>query len=361
MRTEDCIQQGVCQMFLNQEWSREKVSAALAVVFCMQMMVLLGSQAGTDVSADGTSIHSNGYDYRPPNHMAYVAGTISQNLIPINVATNIAGAPISTEGFNPIDLAITPNGRTLYAVSTSPNFAVLAVDLRTGTITHSIPFPESNLIAIAMSPDGKTAYVTDLAQQRVIPIDLAVNTPGTPIELEAGAYDIAITPDGSKAYVTTLSGTDIFVINLITNAVQEVISIGEIARNVAITPDGTRAYVTLASFNIICIDISSSVISGPFSTGAGGGGPLAISPDGLTAFLVSGTDFISFNLTSNMVGPSITFGATLDDLAITSDGKTAYVVDNTNNTATPVDLVNLVPSEPIPAGNQPFAIAVTPD
>src|SRR5215467_3858033 len=53
---------------------------------------------------------------------------------------------------------------------------------------------------IAITPDGKTAYVT--GPGTVIPINTATNTPGPPIHIPGGYIRaIAITPDGRTAYV----------------------------------------------------------------------------------------------------------------------------------------------------------------
>ena len=47
---------------------------------------------------------------------------------------------------------------------------------------------------IAITPDGKTAYVINFASASVTPIATATNTAGTPIEVGDGPYAIAVTP-----------------------------------------------------------------------------------------------------------------------------------------------------------------------
>ena len=53
--------------------------------------------------------------------------------------------------------------------------------------------------AIAITPDGKTAYVANSGT--VTPITTATDTAGTPITAGSDPYAIAITPDGKTAYV----------------------------------------------------------------------------------------------------------------------------------------------------------------
>ena len=52
----------------------------------------------------------------------------------------------------------------------------------------------SGALAIAIMPDGKTAYVVCYASGTVTPITTATNTPGKPIKLGQGLFAIAITP-----------------------------------------------------------------------------------------------------------------------------------------------------------------------
>ena len=58
---------------------------------------------------------------------------------------------------------------------------------------------------IAITPDGKTAYVVDGADHpgwgTVTPIATATNTAGKPIRVGAVPQAIAMTPDGKTAYV----------------------------------------------------------------------------------------------------------------------------------------------------------------
>ena len=59
----------------------------------------------------------------------------------------------------------------------------------------------SNPDAIAITPDGKTAYVANDGSDTVTPIATATNTAGPPITVGSGPNAIAITPDGKTAYV----------------------------------------------------------------------------------------------------------------------------------------------------------------
>ena len=65
----------------------------------------------------------------------------------------------------------------------------------------------SNPAAIAITPNGKTAYVANGGTSTVTPIATATNTPGTPIALAAGATPVAIivASNGQTVYVTNFA------------------------------------------------------------------------------------------------------------------------------------------------------------
>jgi YVTN family beta-propeller protein len=51
-------------------------------------------------------------------------------------------------------------------------------------------------MAIAITPDGTTAYVANYNSGTVSPIDLAIDTAGTPITVGTKPIAIAIVPSG---------------------------------------------------------------------------------------------------------------------------------------------------------------------
>jgi hypothetical protein len=151
--------------------------------------------------------------------------------------------------------------------------------------------------AIAITPDGTTAYVADSFDGTVTPIRLATGTPGTPIKVAQGPTDIAITPDGTTAYVASISEDPgrryvprpgvVTSIRLATGIPGTPIKVGKFPYSIAITPEGTTAYVAN--------NVDSTVIPIRLATGTPGTpikvayGPIAIAivPDGQTAYVTS--------------------------------------------------------------------------
>jgi YVTN family beta-propeller protein len=104
---------------------------------------------------------------------------------------------------------------------------------------------------------------------------------------------------------------------------------------------------------------------------------IAITPDGKTVYVAninSGT-VTPIDTATNTAGEPIEVGVRPRAIAVTPDGKIAYVVNQSRpqpspwpsyppderGTVTPIDTATNTPGEPIDVGNEPFAIAVTPD
>src|SRR5271166_6336666 len=141
----------------------------------------------------------------PPT--AYVTNADPGSVTTISTATGTTGATITGGGLsdsgviNPVSIAITPDGKTAY---------VAPIDHATNTVETAITSGSYNQLdypsAIAITPDGKTAYVTNAIDPgSVTPINLATDTVGTVIT--GGGMDdpggIVITPDGKTAYVAS--------------------------------------------------------------------------------------------------------------------------------------------------------------
>ncbi len=119
----------------------------------------------------------------PDSRTVYVADSASGTVVPISTATNKAGRPIRV-GASATFLAVTPDGRTVYAVTGD---AVVPVSTATKMAGPPVRVPGFTPIAVVISPDGATAWVSgDRFPHRglqtgpgfVLPIRIATNTPG---------------------------------------------------------------------------------------------------------------------------------------------------------------------------------------
>jgi YVTN family beta-propeller protein len=208
--------------------------------------------------------------------------------------------------------------------------------------------------AIAVTPDGKTAYVVNQSRPQpppwrsyeagkrgrpelppdergtVTPIVTATNTPGEPIDVGNEPFAIAVTPDGKTVYVAnTWENT------------------GRLASGQStVTPIATATNTPGPPIQ---------VGSGPWA--------FAITPDGKTAYVIN---FYSHSVTpiataTNTPGPPIQVGQGPRAIAITPDGKTAYVASWQGGTVTPIATATSTAGAPIEVGEGAQAIVITPD
>lgn len=110
---------------------------------------------------------------------------------------------------------------------------------------------------VAITPDGRHAYVTDSESGTLTAIDTRSNTVTATIPVGRDSGAVAITPDGQQAYVTL--EVDVAVIDLHRRRVENTIRVGTFPGDGAITPDGRHAYVAnCSSWSLSIIDTAGS-------------------------------------------------------------------------------------------------------
>jgi DNA-binding beta-propeller fold protein YncE len=279
---------------------------------------------------------------KAPTGTAYVINSGGGTVTPIDLATNTPGKPIDVSG-EPVAMAITPDGKTAYVATgattggpepTSAQ-AVQPIDLVTNTAGKPIDL-QWPADAIVITPDGKTAYtINGFPSLAVTPVDLATNTPGKPVKLSEELSAVAMAPDG-KAYVTTTTVNEFMPIDLAIGKLGKPVKLssgeGEPVA-IAIAPNGKTAYVV-------------SLPPSPSST------VITVTPIDLTTDTAGNPIKVSAK-----PGPAGYFGQPLA-IAITPDGTTAYLANGASSTVTPIDLATNTPGQPISLSGKPGADAI---
>jgi len=140
----------------------------------------------------------------------------------------ISGSGDSLQGWapGPLGLAITPDGKTAY-VSFSLDDSLLVVNLATLTISDSIDVSAAGIQldsgSTLLSPDGRKLYVSNYAAQNVMVVD-TINKqvvkvlPVSPASLKA----MSLSPDGSKIYVPSSDQGGLCVISTADDSYQRI-------------------------------------------------------------------------------------------------------------------------------------------
>lgn len=304
-----------------------------------------------------------------PGGTVYVTNLSLNSLTAINVANHhVSQIKGSNPGLNgPLGIAITPDGRTAFVTNSLGN-SITPINLATNP-----PTTEGNIrvgdgpVAIAIASSGGFAYVSNFNADTVTPVNLETKPPTaeSPITVGNGPWSIAISPDGRLVCVSNSEASTVSIINVATRATTT-LQVGMNPQAIAISPNGTTAFVASGS-NIARINLKTTPPTGE-SPIALANGPLgvAITPDGSTAYTANNNNTVTrINLQSSppSVGPSISIGSLTqpDGITIAPNGATAYIA-NASNSVTPINLATNPPTaeSPIAIGSATFGIAVAP-
>lgn len=244
---------------------------------------------------------------------------------------------------------------------------------------------------VALSPDGKSVYVTNLNDNTISQYDVGAGgalSPKSPptVGADDGPEGLAVSPNGKNVYVAASfsdrilhENITVYDVNPTTGALSargNVRSHGDTPHSVAVSPDGKSLYATqcctdnaVAQFDITSNGGLVSKIPATVHVDAMTAAGVAVSPDGKSVYVVNSGGFVNqFNVGAggrlSPKNPSqVPSGGGSQGIAVTPDGKSLYV------TTTGVDQFDigaaggrLSPKSPatVAAGSDPFGIAVNP-
>jgi YVTN family beta-propeller protein len=292
-----------------------------------------------------------------------------------------AAAPVPGSAAPPAPAGPEPDGSAAPTVSAAPDAAPLAdptafvVNYGLGTVTPGTVTPV-NLVtrkagraigvgadpdAIAVTPDGKTAYVANSGSDTVTPIATATSTAGPAIPVGTGPQAITITPDGKTAYVLNSGSDTVTPVAVATGAAGPAIPVGAYPRAMALTPDGRTLYVlNWEGGSVTPIATATNTAGRPIRVGSF---PftIAIAPSGRTAYVANyGSDTVTPIATAtNTAGRAIPVGQAPDSIAVTPDGRTVYVVNGDDDTVTPIATATSRPGQPVSVGYAPASVTIS--
>ena len=291
----------------------------------------------------------------------------------VDTATNKVITTIERGGF-PGDIVLTPNGAQALVVG---NGAVLAVDTATNAVTK-IRIPMAP-VAIALTPDGSEAYVTDLYANAVTVIDTATDKitgsfalPTSDPSAAPWLGRLAFSPDGRTLYV--VDNGNILVVDTASHRVTGTITIGvgggEVGQ-LAVTADGSTLYVGDGT-RVVVVDTATDKVSAGialFGTGDTGSGSVALSPDGTALYATGFTGFIGSlsvvdtatdTITTTLNLPAYDETDTAVAVAVVPGGTQAYLTNGAEGTVSVIDTATDTVSSTIDVGKLPFAVAIGP-
>jgi YVTN family beta-propeller protein len=220
---------------------------------------------------DGTTLLPNGWRIQPAGKHLRV-GDMPLNLVqtPDSKYLVVTSNGLARPSFSIVDLATWtvkstmpldnawyglawhPDGTRLYSAGAGQN-NVQEFNYANGAITRARSFAlpavtgQSFAGGVAVSPDGKTLYVTRIFAQTVSAIDLASGLVTKTIALPAEPYSNVVSANGSRLYVSLWGGAKVQVYMLPQLTLLEEYGTGEHPNALVLSRDGKRLFVACGS------------------------------------------------------------------------------------------------------------------
>jgi DNA-binding beta-propeller fold protein YncE len=283
---------------------------------------------------------AHGIAVTPDGTRLVVASDINDGPIDIVTLATHAIASISTGvPSQPMGVAVSPDGtQALATLLTNGNGGVngvAVIDLTTNTLTGTIADPcvGTTLGDVAYFPSGAEAALPDLSSGcAAMGLNTFAPSLGSPNFMFVNFSDtndpsgVAISPNGAFALVTMELDDRLYEVTFPSTVSH--LSLSSTSSGVAITPDGTKAVVAEATADVITLASGSITPIALLNNDT----PnldfhdVAITPDGTEAVVVGGVSVQVISLASNTVVASYPADSGTS-VAISPDGLTAFVTD----------------------------------
>jgi YVTN family beta-propeller protein len=291
-----------------------------------EIAVQRGAVSGIAVSPDGTWL------------MVTHHGDDSASLID---TANCAVAQTIIDIDEPFAIAMSdmPAGRGYVSTVSTAYDSILAFDVDANRVVATHPMAH-NVTDLAVSPDGRHVYASRTA---VNGADVAILDTATGMEDSIGiaaaagttAQCVRVSPDGRRLYVAANApfAAELVVIDTHQNRVVNTIEIGSPIRDIALSPDGATAYVGSCGpdFGAVLdvIDTRTDTVANTYKIGeiAGFLTQLALSRDGERAYLVGDSSVTVLSTATHDVIGGIVTGAQPSCVIESPDGNRLYIAD----------------------------------
>ena len=165
---------------------------------------------------------------------------------------------IQLKGYHrPHGIQFLPDGKHL-VVTAETERKLLVIDFASGKVTAAIDTAQDVSHMVALSPNGKRAYVANIRSGSVSVLDLEKGERIKNIETGAGAEGIAAHPTRPEVWITNRAADSVSVLDTNKLVITKTIVCGKFPIRVAFNKSGTFALVTCPrSGDIAVIDVES--------------------------------------------------------------------------------------------------------
>jgi YVTN family beta-propeller protein len=278
-------------------------------------------------------------------------------------------------GLGPHEVAVSPDGRTAY-VSNFGRYSVYPAgdtehDKAGNTITV-IDLVERKVKAtfdlgthtgphgMIVSHDGKLLWTTSETPQAVLELDAAT---GKILHVwnttQVRSHMIVVTPNETKFYVTNTVSGSVSAIDRTTGEVK-VLATGPGTEGIAISPDGKEVWAaSRLDDKISIISTATDTIVAAFPSGGKGPKRMDFTPDGTQVWVTnpSSNQTTVFDARARELLASLTLAKSPSGVYISSDGHHAYITNANANELTFIDVASRKIVNTMPIGTDPDGVA----
>jgi YVTN family beta-propeller protein len=278
-------------------------------------------------------------------------------------------------GLGPHEVAVSPDGRTAY-VSNFGRYSVYPKgdtehDKAGNTITV-IDLVERKVKAtfdlgthtgphgMIVSHDGKLLWATTETPQAVVEIDSAT---GKILHVwntnQERSHMIVATPNEMKFYVTNTVSGSVSIIDRSSGEVK-VVKTGPGTEGIAISPDGKEVWAaSRLDDKISIISTATDAIVAAFPSGGKGPKRMDFTPDGTQVWVTnpSSNQATVFDARARELLASLTLSKSPSGVYISSDGRRAYITNANANELTFIDVASRKILSAMPIGTDPDGVA----
>jgi YVTN family beta-propeller protein len=304
---------------------------------------------------------STTFDVGVVGPFAYVGNFFDFSISVIDLGSNsvVAEIPLGFEPFGKI--AVSADGNTVYVLKGT---SLIIIDAQTNQVVTTVPIGGgTNLIDLALMPDGNTLYLADSLNPGSIHVfDTVSRTVTQTIPVDDSPNMLALTPFGDSLYVGHLSGA-LTIITTAANAVSFVVPGGlDQANALAISPDGTLAYMTDASAGtVVVFETATRAVVASIPVGGSPQGVAFTHVNFREAYVpnLAGAGYVSVIDTQvHAIVGNIVVGFAPRQVTVSPDGARVYVTNQDSNTVSVIDTSTDAVVDTVNVGAGPNAIAV---
>jgi YVTN family beta-propeller protein len=256
--------------------------------------------------------------------------------IALTLAAVVAGAvpaqaldilDVTTTGNGASAVALSPDGRTAY-VTNRVDKTISVIDVIQG-VPLSVMSTTYEPLGITIAPDGATGVITYWLDSRIQFFDALTYTLGSVLAMPSGPFDAAYSADGTELWVSDYFHNSVSVVDVATEINETVITGLGFVEGISLSPDGSTFWVGNAGGTIYALDADTRAVVGSVATG-GFIVDIVLSPSGLRAFAADNSnDAIVFLDIADRTAPTVLFTVALPGAAtgidISPDESTLYV------------------------------------